>query len=490
MNTQKIFQTDHKQSRMRTCIRLSLLALLLATGMFAPGLARAAPNEEKLTLDGAGTQTNAPMAAAAYAPLGLLLVANHDSDTVSVFEMPVLGPVLDSMGDPLTLSVVDQPVAIAIWDDTSVMQSTPTVAYAFVAGYGDSAISVIDLFAEPPVVLTDREIDLTLDEDINTPGPTALAVMGDELFVATNGDGTVMRYDITDLPGMTPAHVDFPVDTTDRTSNAGNAIACTATATVSPAGAKPRSLTVFEGFLWAGCTDGSVSQISPSDGAVTRIYDNTGGPSQAAALAGDPRGNEILYVLDDDATGERGIYALDFTGGTLADPPYIENICDQGNAPRRSIPIPSGNATAMVPYDDPSDTTNWLVVLSTSSTGSNLTLVNVASIDPEGDVPECTLDAEDGISFTVPLTLGDPVFSTTTTPNDLSQQIGVYGSYIAVPNYRASGGADMVSLVTDAALLEEAGPAVLAFGYNDGDAMTVEDNNVKTQVDMVFTTDE
>ncbi|MCB0221623.1 MAG: hypothetical protein KDH09_18130, partial [Chrysiogenetes bacterium] len=41
-----------------------------------------------------------------------------------------------------------------------------------------------------------------------------------------------------------------------------------------------------------------------------------------------------------------------------------------------------------------------------------------------------------------------------------------------------------------AALLEEAGPAVLAFGYNDGDAMTVEDNNVKTQVDMVFTTDE
>ena len=490
LNTQKISQTDHNQSRMRTCIRLSLLALLLAAGLALPRAGWAAPSEEKLTLDGATSNTTGPMAAAVYEPLGLLLIANQGSDRVSVFEIPAMAPVPDPADtmEPLNLTVGDQPVAIAIWDNQSVMNPTPDRAYAFVANFGDNTVSVIDLFADPPVVLPDQEINLVPDADSSSPRPTALAVMGDELFVATDADGTVMRYDITDLPGAAPSHTLFPVAATDRTSAKGNAIVCQEIANVAP-GDRPRTLTEFRGFLWAGCTNGGVSQISPSDGNVVLIL-TSGGPDQAAALVGDPRGaTKILYVLDDTVDG---IFALDFSNDFTEGPTYINPVCNLGSSPQLTIPVAAGNATAMVPYSDPSDQTDWLVVLSTANTGSFLTLVNVASIDPDPDaqVPECTLDSNDGISFTVPLTLGNPVFPENIPTAGFSQQIGVYLSYIAVPNYAATGGVDMVSMVTDAALLDPSTDDVLAFGYMDMDPDTVEDNETLTQLDLVFDTDE
>ena len=465
---------------MRTCIRLSLLALLAIAGLALPRAARAAPDAEKLTLDGKGTGTNGPIAAVVHESAELLVVANYSSDTVSIFEMPSVSAVFDG-DDEVTLDVGDGPIAVAVWESGANY-------YAFVANNGDDTISVIDLDSVPPVVLTDREIDLSPDADIPSPGPVALAVSGDSLFVATNDPGSVMRYDLSVLPGVTPTHDAFPTAAPDQTTTGGNLVVCQNTDTPNGT-AWPRALLVYGGFLWAACSSGGVAQFS-SNGSVVLRGDIDGGLTSAEALAGDPRGNPaILYILSDD---HDGVFAINLADDHFLDEgdPVFEDICASGGALRNYIPITESlNASAMIAYTDLSDSAHYLLVLTTGSSVSYLQVTRIDEIDPEvAEAPECGLETEGSITARVTLELGNPVFPDGAAPGGTGQQISNYGDYIALPNFGASSGANMVSLVTDAPLLMQAGSGILAIGYDD--PMVVDEEPLKTEAALAFESDE
>lgn len=469
--------------------------------MILPSPARAVPDTEQGTLSGASTLTAGPTTAVIYATYGYILVANRNSDTVSIFDLQTGAPIEDEMGNPWNMPVTEEPVAIAIREEPSALPFEPTEAYAFVAGYVGQAISIIDLTATPPVVLEDDEIDLTVMSESMSPGPVSLLVAGENLYVANADDGTIQRYDLSVFP---PDPLAFGTADPSQTTANGNLVPCQVNMgsgdAVVTTSASPRVMLRYSGRNWYACDSGN-----PSIGASVGLFNSAGeialrpdlagagnGLGTVRALAGDERAaTDILYVLDDI---DDFVVALD-VAITMEEDVFVENddpviapICAIGSTSQNGIPISrNAESTAMITVIDTSSTNggDFLAVFSTSGAGT-LDLINLAGINRDTmDLPECGSTADMSIIESVPLEIGNSNFPPSTQPDNIGQQIDQQGAYIVLPNFGASGGNDMVTLVTDAPELTPTSTATPAL-TNSASASPV----AKTDAELIFDSSE
>lgn len=439
---------------MRLAGGLALLCLVLVT---LSGRAWAVPDQEKIGLDVSTTETGA-IATVIYTPRNLVLMVHRSTDSVTVHDLLTFEPVLNASGNPLVLDVVDDPVAIDIFVDNP---ANPTKALAFVAGFASNAVSVINLLTSPPSVLGAKEIDLTLSSDTANPGPaTLIATAGQLLFVANAIEGTIQQFDFSGLPGGSISEVNFGTGSPDQTTAEGNLITCVVSQNTTQT--SPRALLFYDARLWSGCINGVISNFDTSGNVVLRS-DLGGGVNieSVRALAGDPRtGTKILYALDDT---DNLVYAIDVSSGSFSNTsqdPTIDPVCRVSGADRNGIPLPTNvQSSAMLSFTDTTlNGGDFLAVLNTASTESNLQLIDLELIDTDsGTNPECGVGAANSISVPVTLSLGAPVFPASAVPSLIQQRIAQTGPYITIPNFSVTDGLDALTIVTDAPAFTDSG---------------------------------